>query len=73
VEAEVNAWLASNPNITVKDIKQSLRAKKRSLCRYLMVETTAAHSSLRQQKSTLANRSSPGQPITTNNKKLGSV
>ena len=51
VEAEVNAWLASNPNITVKEIKQSLRATKRSLCRYLMVETTAAHSSLRQQKS----------------------
>jgi hypothetical protein len=36
------------------------------------------HSNLRhptptQQKSTLANRSSPGQPITTNNKKLGRV
>ena len=26
-----------------------------------------------QQKSTLANRPSPGQPITTNNNKLGSV
>jgi hypothetical protein len=31
-----------------------------------MVETTAAHLSLRQQKITLANRPSPGQPITTN-------
>jgi hypothetical protein len=30
---------------------------------YLMVETTAAHLSLRQQKSTLANRPSPGQPV----------
>jgi hypothetical protein len=38
-----------------------------------MVETTAAHFSLRQQKNTLANRPSPGQPITTNNNKLGSV
>jgi hypothetical protein len=37
-----------------------------------MVETTAAHLTLRQQKITLANRPSPGQPITTNNKKLGS-
>jgi len=41
------------------------RAAKRSLCRYLMVKTTAAHFSLRQQKITLANRPSPGQPITT--------
>ena len=49
------------------------RAAKRSLCRYLIVETTAAHFSLRQQKIMLANRPSPGQPITTNNKKLGSV
>ncbi|MBL4681520.1 MAG: hypothetical protein JKY88_12465 [Pseudomonadales bacterium] len=24
VEAEINAWLASNPNITVKEIKQSM-------------------------------------------------
>ena len=46
--------------------KAGSTAAKRSLCRYLMVETTAAHLSLRQQKSTLANRSSPGQPITTN-------
>jgi len=38
-----------------------------------MVETMAAHLSLRQQKIMLANRPSPGQPITTNNKKLGSV
>ena len=30
-----------------------------------MVKTTAAHFSLRQQKITLANRPSPGQPITT--------
>ena len=44
-----------------------------ALYRYLMVKTTAAHLSLRQQKITLANRPSPGQPITTNNKKLGSV
>ena len=36
-----------------------------SLCRYLMDKTTAAHFSLRQQKITLANRPSPGQPITT--------
>ena len=50
--------------------KNGARAAKRSLCRYLMVETTAAHLSLSQQKSTLANRSSPGQPVTTN---LGSV
>ena len=41
------------------------RTAKRSLCRYLMVKTTAAHLSLRQPKSTLANRTSPGQPITT--------
>jgi hypothetical protein len=33
-----------------------------------MVETTAAHCALRQQKSALANRPSPDQPITTNNK-----
>jgi len=46
---------------------------QQSLYRYLMVKTTAALFSLRQQKSTLANRSSPGQPITTSNKKLGSV
>jgi hypothetical protein len=38
-----------------------------------MIETTAADLTLRQQKSTLANRSSPAQPITTNNRKLGSV
>jgi hypothetical protein len=38
-----------------------------------MVETTAARLSLRQQKITLANRLPPGQPITTNNNKLGSV
>jgi len=38
-----------------------------------MVKTTAAHFSLRQQKITLANRPSPDQPITTSNKKLGSV
>jgi len=44
-----------------------------ALCRYLMVETTAAHLSLRQQKIMLANRPSPGQPITTNNKNPGSV
>jgi hypothetical protein len=50
-----------------------LSLRKRSLCRYLMVKTTAAHFSLRQQKITLANRPSPGQPITTSNKKLGSV
>jgi hypothetical protein len=43
------------------------RAAKRSLCRYLMVKTTAAHFSLRQQKIMLANRPSPGQPITTKN------
>jgi len=49
------------------------RAAKQSLYRYLMVKTTAAHFSLRQQKITLANRPSPGQPKTTNNKKLGSV
>ena len=30
-----------------------------------MVKTTAAHFSLREQKITLANRPSPGQPITT--------
>ena len=41
--------------------KAGARAAKRSLCRYLMVETTAAHFSLRQQKSTLANRPSPSQ------------
>ena len=35
-----------------------------------MVKTTAAHFSLRQQKITLANRPSPGQPITTSNKNL---
>jgi hypothetical protein len=39
---------------------------KRSLYRYLMVETTAAHFPLRQQKSSLANRPSLGQPVTTN-------
>ena len=38
-----------------------------------MAKTTAAHFSLRQQKITLANRPSPGQPISTSNKKLGSV
>ena len=41
------------------------RAAKRSLCRYLMMETTAAHLSLSQPKSTLANRPSLAQLITT--------
>jgi hypothetical protein len=36
---------------------------------HLVVETMAAHLSLRQQKITLANRPSLGQPITTNNNK----
>jgi len=53
--------------------KAGARAAKQSLYRYLMVKTTAAHFSLRQQKMTLANRPSPDQPITTSNKKLGSV
>jgi hypothetical protein len=44
-----------------------------ALYRYLMVKTIAAHLSVRQQKFMLANRPSPGQPITTNNKQLGSV
>jgi hypothetical protein len=38
-----------------------------------MVKTTPAHFSLRQQQITLANRPSPDQPITTCNKKPGSV
>ena len=42
------------------------RAEKRSLCLYLLVETSAAHLFLSQQKSTLANRPSPGQLVTTN-------
>jgi hypothetical protein len=54
-------------------VKAESRAAQQSLYRYLMVESTAAHLSLRQQKMMLANHSSPGQPITTNNKKLGSV
>ena len=38
-----------------------------------MAETTAAHCSLRQQKSALTNLPSPVQPIATNNKNLASV
>jgi hypothetical protein len=41
------------------------RASKRSHCCFLMVDTTAARFSLRQQNTMLANRPSVGQPLTT--------
>jgi len=45
--------------------KERGKGRETIFFRKLMVETTTAGFSLRQQKSTLANRSSPGQPITT--------
>ena len=64
----VHVWKFTPTSTLLNQLEKSdgARAAKRSLCRYLMVKTTAAHFSLRQQKITLANRPSPGQPITTN-------
>jgi hypothetical protein len=62
-QARVSAVEATRPSCC-SPAKAGSRAAQRFLCSYLMVETTAAHCALRQQKSALANRPSPDQPIT---------